>query len=118
MPGKIHIYDMPTSNCFRKRKAATTDCQIGANVQVKTFHCLRMVIVLQVLGAEPLLEGKVSEQLDVGLCNFPPAPLFLHHLFQTTQYTQTQFLQRLYIWMTHEQCIKIPITDWPTNQHQ
>ena len=64
-----------------------------------------MVIVLQVLGAKPLLEGKVSEQLDVGLCNFPPALLFLHHLFQATQYTQTQFLQCLYIWITHEKHI-------------
>lgn len=90
-------------------------CQIGVNVKVKTFHCLRMVIVLQVLGAKPLLEGKVSEQLDVGLCNFPPALLFLHHLFQTTQYTQTQLFQCLYIWMTHEQHVKIP-NHTPANQ--
>lgn len=67
-----------------------------------------MVIVPQALGAKPLLEGKVSEQLDVGLCNFPPALLFRHHLFQTAQCTQTQFLQCLYIWMTHEQHIRIP----------
>lgn len=73
------------------------------------FHCLHMVIVLQVLGAKPLLEGKVAEQLDVGLCNLPPALLFLHHLFQTTQYTQTKFLQCLYIWTTHVQHIKIPM---------
>lgn len=79
---------------------------IGVNVQVKTFHCLRMVEVLQVLGVKPLLKGKVSEQLDVGLCNFLPVLLFLRHLFQTTQYTQTQFLQCLYICMTQEQHIK------------
>lgn len=62
-------------------------------------HCvhLRLVEVLQVLRTEPLLEGKVSQQLDVSLCNLPPAPLFLHHLFKTTQHAQTQLLQRLYI---------------------
>lgn len=92
-----------------KGRLLMTVCLIGVNAEVKTFHCLRMVIVLQVLGAKPLLEGKVSEQLDVGLCNFPPALLFLHHLFQATQYTQTQFLQCLYIWMTHEQHIKVPM---------
>lgn len=84
--------------------------QIDVDVKVKAFHCLRMVIVLQVLGAKPLLEGKVSEQLDVGLCYFPPALLLLHHLFQTTQYTQTQFFQCLYIWMTHEQHVIKPQT--------
>lgn len=91
-----------------KGKLHRTVWQIGVNVQVKTFHCLRMVQVLQVLGAKPLLKGKVSEQLDVSLCNFPPALPFLHHLFQTTQYTQTQFLQCLCIWRTHGQQIKIP----------
>lgn len=65
-----------------------------------------MVEVLQVLGAKPLLKSKVSEELDVGLCDFPPALLFLHHLFQTTKYTQTQFLQGLHICMTDEQCLK------------
>lgn len=68
-----------------------------------------MIIVLQVLGAKPLLEGKVSEQLDVSLCNLPPALLFLHHLFQTTKNTQTQFFKCVYIWMAHEQHIKSPI---------
>lgn len=61
-----------------------------------------MVEVLQVVGTKPLLKCKTSDQPDVSLCNFPPVPLFLHHLFQTTQYTQTQFLQGLHIWMTHE----------------
>lgn len=77
--------------------------------KVRGFCCLHMVIVLQVLGAKPLLEGKIAEQLDVGLCNLPPALLFLHYLFQTTQHTQTQFLQCLYICTTHVQHMRIPM---------
>lgn len=83
-----------------KVKLLPDEWQISVNGKFKDFHCLRIVIMLQVLGAKPLLEGKISEQLNVSLCNFPPALLLLHHLFQTTQYTQTQFLQCLYIWMT------------------
>lgn len=45
--------------------------------EIKTFLFLRGVKVFQVLGAKPLLQGKVSEQLNVGLYNFPPALLFL-----------------------------------------
>ena len=105
MPGKI--YENVQLIVPERVKLLGIFCQTGANVKVQAFQCLRVVIVLQVLGAKPLLEGKVSEQLDVRLCNFPPALLFLHHLFQTTQYAQTQFLQCLYIWMTHEQHIKI-----------
>lgn len=94
-------------------------CHIGATFEL-TFHYLRLVIMFQVLGTKPLLEGKVSEKLDVSLCNFPPALLFVHDLLQTIQDTQTEFFQGLYIWMTHEQHIKItgPMSLWPTNQHQ
>lgn len=97
--GKKQLRLRQANKCLtqKKGKLRTTGCQIGLNVGVKTFRCLRRVVVLQVLGTEPLLEGKVSEQLDVGLCNFPPALLFLHDLFQTTQRTQTQFLQCLNI---------------------
>lgn len=99
---------MPTCNClWEKHKLLLTVCWITVNVTVKTFHCLRVVVVFQALGAKPLLEGKVSEQLDVGLCNFPPALLFLHHLFQTTEDTQTQFLQCLYIWRKHMNSTRI-----------
>lgn len=88
---------------------ATHDCLWAyVNVKDETFHYLHMVVVLQILGVKPLLEGKVSQQVDVGLCYFPPMLLLIHHLFQTTKYTQTQLLQCLYIWMTHERHINIP----------
>lgn len=62
--------------------------------------CLRMIVVLKALRAEPLLEGKVSQQLDVSLCDVPPAPLLSHHVLQTCQNTQAQLLQSLHIY-TH-----------------
>lgn len=58
---------------------------------------LRVVVVLEALRAQPLLKGKVSEQTDVGFSDVPPAPLFLHHVLQTSQHTKTQFFQRLHI---------------------
>lgn len=88
-------------------------CTGGISCETIILKFLHMVEVLQVLGAKPLLKCKVSEQLDVSLCNFPPALMFLHHLFQTTQYTQTQFLQGLHIWMTHERQFKKNKTRMP-----
>lgn len=64
--------------------------------------CLRMIVVLKALRAKPLLEGKVSQQLDVSLCDVPPAPLLSHHILQTSQNTQAQLLQSLHIY-THRQ---------------
>ena len=75
----------------------------GPNTQLNRGNCrqylkaLRVVVVLQALGAQPLLKSKISEQLEVGLRDFPPALLLIHHLLKTTQDTQAQLLQRLNI---------------------
>ena len=65
---------------------------------MRALATLRVVVMLQVLRAEPLLEGEVSEQVDVSLGQLAPAPGLLHLLLQTAWRCQDQLLQGLHIW--------------------
>lgn len=64
-------------------------------MECNVCESVRVVVVFQALGAQPLLQSEISQQLDVGLRNLPPALLLLHHLLKTAQDTQAQLLQRL-----------------------